>query len=256
VHLSDVHALLSRVVLDDQLFKEQEGALVVDALPDLNLGDPQMWSVGLLAVIALEVNNYELNHEALLEESSVENLLLHGQFDLQALRVGLGVKEPSVNQLHALKTFDMLQTDTQELGRLKLGMGPWRPKVAIALAAVVELELLWNALSHIDLGLEALDAGVRLVGHHHDTAHTAATESSEPWGLTSSEQRREMGPSRSCKSSPSTCWPARGASSSIVRPWHRPPPEGGKSPVQRARCLSPQPKRLQLMRPYREKSNI
>jgi hypothetical protein len=71
VHFADVKALLGRVVLDDELLQEEEGALVVDALSDLDLRHPEMGSVGLLAVVALQVHDDELNHETLLQEGPV-----------------------------------------------------------------------------------------------------------------------------------------------------------------------------------------
>ncbi len=66
MHFADVHTLLCSIMLDDELLKEEEGTLVVDPLPYLDLGDPQVRGVGFLAIIALLISNDELDHEALL----------------------------------------------------------------------------------------------------------------------------------------------------------------------------------------------
>jgi hypothetical protein len=63
MHLPNVHALLSCVVLNDQLLKEEESTLVINALSYLHLRHPQMGCVSLLAVIALLVGDHVLNHE-------------------------------------------------------------------------------------------------------------------------------------------------------------------------------------------------
>ena len=67
IHFTDVHTLFSCIMLQNELFKEQERPLVIDTLSDLHLCDPQMRSVCLLAVIALLVSNNEFNHEVLLK---------------------------------------------------------------------------------------------------------------------------------------------------------------------------------------------
>ena len=55
-----------RVVLHNHLFQIEEGALVVHTLSELNLGAPCVRSVGLLAIIALQVLYDKLNLESLL----------------------------------------------------------------------------------------------------------------------------------------------------------------------------------------------
>ena len=67
VHLSNVHTFLSCIMLDDKLLQEEEGTLVIYSLSDLNLSDPQMRCVCLLAIIALLIHDHELHHEALLK---------------------------------------------------------------------------------------------------------------------------------------------------------------------------------------------
>ena len=175
VHLLDAQTLLGRVVLDDQLLEEQERALVVDSLSKLHLRDPQVRRVGLLAVVALEVHDHELDDEALLEERAVEHLLLDGQLDLDALGVGLGPDEARVDQLHSLEAVDVLEADGEELSRLECRVRPGRAQVTIALSAVVHLQRLRDALSDVDLRLEAVDASVGLVRHHQHTADAAST---------------------------------------------------------------------------------
>lgn len=138
VHFSNVKTLLSSVVLDDQLLEEEEGTLVVDSLSDLNLGNPQMRGVCLLAVIALLVGDNKLNDERLLQEGTIEHFLLDGELDLDSARMGLGPDETCINKLNALETLDKLEAEGEQLSRLEGSVGPWRTKVAVALTTVID----------------------------------------------------------------------------------------------------------------------
>lgn len=66
VHLPDCQSPIVRVVLHNHLFQVEESALMVHTLSELDLGAPCVWSVGLLAIIALQVLYDELNLESLL----------------------------------------------------------------------------------------------------------------------------------------------------------------------------------------------
>ena len=85
IHVLDVKAFLSCVVLNDELLQEKESPLVVNSLANLHLGDPQVRCVCLFTITALLVCNYELYDEALLEECSIENFLLYSELDLNTL---------------------------------------------------------------------------------------------------------------------------------------------------------------------------
>ena len=62
----NLNALGCCIMLDDQLFKEQKGPLVIHSLPDLNLSNPSMRSVSLLAIITLLVLDNILDYKGLL----------------------------------------------------------------------------------------------------------------------------------------------------------------------------------------------
>lgn len=85
IHVLDVKAFLSCIVLDDELLEEKESPLMVNSLTNLHLGDPQVRCVCLFTITALLVCNYEFYDEALLEECSIQYLLLHSELDLNAL---------------------------------------------------------------------------------------------------------------------------------------------------------------------------
>ena len=102
MHLSDVHTFLCRVVLYDQLLQKQECPFVVNSLSELNLCDPQVRSVGLLTVNALLISNNVFDNEALLQQSTIEDLLLDGQLDLDSLGVRLGPYKACIHKLDAL----------------------------------------------------------------------------------------------------------------------------------------------------------
>lgn len=55
VHFANPEGLLVRVMLQYELLEVEESALVVNSLSDLHLGDPRVWSVGLLAIVTLQV---------------------------------------------------------------------------------------------------------------------------------------------------------------------------------------------------------
>ena len=55
-------------------------------------------------------------------------------------------------------------------------MGPWWPLIAITFSAVVKLQLFGNAFSDVNLRFQTVDASIRLVGSHHDTADAATTK--------------------------------------------------------------------------------
>ena len=72
------NALFLSFMLENQLLEPEERALVGDFLTDLNLRLPQMGRVRLLAVVALEVLNDELDDQVLLEHGVGHHLLLDG----------------------------------------------------------------------------------------------------------------------------------------------------------------------------------
>jgi hypothetical protein len=85
VFIFDVDNSVSCVMLQDELFEEEEGSLVLDFLSYLNLTLPQMGSVRLFALITLKVHHHVFNHERLLKVGSVENLFLTCYLYLKSL---------------------------------------------------------------------------------------------------------------------------------------------------------------------------
>ena len=65
------------IVFQDHLLQEEEGTLVVDALADLDTGQPGMRGPLGFAVVALEIRDGELDDEGLLEHSVVLDFFLH-----------------------------------------------------------------------------------------------------------------------------------------------------------------------------------
>jgi hypothetical protein len=85
IHVLDIKAFLSCIVLDDELLEEKESPLVVNSLTNLHLGHPQVRCVCLFTITTLLVCNYELYDKALLEECSIEYFLLNSELDLNTL---------------------------------------------------------------------------------------------------------------------------------------------------------------------------
>ena len=147
----DACALLLHVVLEDQLLQEKECALVLDFLSDLDLTLPEMRRVSLLALIALQVLDDELDHKGLLQHGAIEHLLLNCHFDLESSGVWFCPDESSVDHFDSLQTLHMLQAERQQLRRFKLASYPGRSLISVALFAMMKLNRLRDPLSDIDL---------------------------------------------------------------------------------------------------------
>lgn len=174
VLLLHVNNFLSSVVLQNELFKEQEGSLVLYILSDLHLTMPQVRGIGFLARIALKVLDYKFDNENLLQKSSTEDVLLNGQLDLESLGVSLSPDEVGVNKLHTLQTLDVLHAVRQQLRRLRVEVGPRWSKVPVALFAMLKLNDSGDTLGDINTGLEAVDASVAINWVHQHSAKTAS----------------------------------------------------------------------------------
>jgi hypothetical protein len=85
VHVLDIQAFLGSIMLNNELFKKEEGSFVINSLSNLDLSNPQMRSVCLLTVWALLICDNKLYDETLLKESAIENFLLDSQLDLNTL---------------------------------------------------------------------------------------------------------------------------------------------------------------------------
>jgi hypothetical protein len=173
---------------------------MVHSLSQLNLSDPQVRGVSLFTVITLKIGDNKLDHEALLKESAIEDLLLDSKFDLDTTGVGLGPYETRIHEFHSLEAFDLLETESQQLSRFEGGVGPGGSQVAVALTAVLQLEGLRDALGNVNLRFQAVNASVGLVGDHQNTTNAAATKD----GVSSDEmitfywQRKGMGLGHFC----------------------------------------------------------
>jgi hypothetical protein len=69
-HFFNSDCLLVSIVLQDELFEEQESTFVVHSLSELNLSHPGMRSPLLLAIITLQVSHFEFHYEGLLHQSA------------------------------------------------------------------------------------------------------------------------------------------------------------------------------------------
>ena len=97
----DLDAIDVGSVLEDELLEEEEGSLVVHVLPQLDTRVPAVWVC--IVPVAVEAHvpfDDVFDNEGLLEDGAVEDLGLDGQLDLQALGVGLGPDESSIDKLH------------------------------------------------------------------------------------------------------------------------------------------------------------
>eukprot|EP00047_Mylnosiga_fluctuans_P011229 m.20129 g.20129 ORF g.20129 m.20129 type:complete len:556 (+) comp3504_c0_seq1:1194-2861(+) len=174
-HRLDADGLRVLVVLDDQLLQVQERLLVADLLAGLHDGVPRVLGLAAVARVAHLVRDDVLDHKDLLQHGAGEDLLLNGQLDLQALRVGLGPDEPGIDETDLVEALETLEAEGEKLARLELALHPRarRVEVAAASAAVVDRHLLRDALADVDLGADAVDAHCGRVRRDLQTALAA-----------------------------------------------------------------------------------
>jgi len=98
----DIGDFCCGVVLQNELFQEQECSLVTNLLSDLHLTLPQMGSISSLACIALQVCNHEFNDECLLKKCSSNNFLLNGSLDLESSGMSFSPNEVCVYKFYSL----------------------------------------------------------------------------------------------------------------------------------------------------------
>ena len=74
--------------------------------------------------------------------------------------MGFCPDEHGIEQLYPLQSPDIFQAECEELGTFQLACGPWRAHVAIAFAAMLEGQVLWDAFSNVYFLFQAVDAGI------------------------------------------------------------------------------------------------
>ena len=172
----DRDGIFVHFVLEDELFEEEKGTLVLSSLTNLNDGVPLRLAGGDLgAELALLPGNNKLNLIRLLDDSVLEELLLEGELELEALGVGFGPQELSVGQVELSETLDLFEADGHELAGLEGGTGPelGRLEVAIAFGAVDKDVFFDQVSGDVDVGLDAADTHVGWVFRDDQTANTA-----------------------------------------------------------------------------------
>ena len=88
--------VLVRVVLQNKLLEEEKSPLVIDLLPNLHARDPVMDGLQLHASFAHLIVNNVVANKALLENSSIENLIDRLIFARLASLISLGLTEKIV----------------------------------------------------------------------------------------------------------------------------------------------------------------
>lgn len=103
----------------NDLLEVEDAPLMVDLLTNLDHGVPGVGCPRLLAVVALDGLNDELDYEGALKYGVGLDLFLDGDLQLDALAVRLGPHEASVDQLHPVQALYFLQTQGQQFLRLQ-----------------------------------------------------------------------------------------------------------------------------------------
>jgi len=160
VHLLNVDAFLGSTAFQDELFQEHESSLVIDLLSDLDSGSPDMRSESPLTVFALEVDHLEFDLKSLLERSVLSNLLLHSKLNSESSGVGVCPNPFSIDNLHLLKSLDLLQEKGKEIGRFVRVTNPGRSIKPLTASTMVDNSRFHNSFRNVDSGLETVDARV------------------------------------------------------------------------------------------------
>ena len=79
----NVTAFLCGIMLEDELFKEQECSFMVDLLSNLHLRLPQMRRVNSLAILTLQILNKKFNNKSLLNLHSTNYFFLNGYLNFE-----------------------------------------------------------------------------------------------------------------------------------------------------------------------------
>lgn len=95
--LLNVDRILMGAILQDQLLEVEERPLVWHLLPNLNDGSEGMVGETLHTVRALLCGNDVFDLECLLDDGALEGLLLDGDLDFNAARVGFGPDETGID---------------------------------------------------------------------------------------------------------------------------------------------------------------
>jgi hypothetical protein len=166
-------------VLDEELLEVEEGAAVRDVLAELDDGDPLV-GVGLRAGagVAEAVVDDELDGVRLLEDDAVEHLTAEAELEAEALGVRLGEDEFGAGEGDAEPregAVDAAEQDLHELRRLRPGAQPGarRLEVGVAVRAVHNRGVAWDALGDVDARTEAARAHIGRIRLHRHAAHAA-----------------------------------------------------------------------------------
>ncbi len=159
--LLDRHGLVVRVHLQNQLLQVEEGFFVSGTLSHLHHTLPEVLGLHALTLLTDLIDYLELDNAGLLQNGAA-HVLLTRELDLDALGMRLCPDEAGVNQAHLVHALDALQAQGEELTRLERRLDPCgrRLQVALALAAELQQALLGQLVGDVDLGLDALHAGV------------------------------------------------------------------------------------------------
>ena len=153
VHFSNSLCLFVRVMLQDQLFQVEESPFVVNSLSDLHLRNPSMRRVGLFTVVALEVRHNEFNLERLLEKGARLDFFLDSQLDFDASGVWFSPNESSVHQFYSFESFNIFEANREKFSGFQLARGPWGTLVTIALATMLQNQVLRDTFCNVNLAL-------------------------------------------------------------------------------------------------------
>lgn len=155
--LLDVDGVPMGLVLQDQLFEEQECALVCDLLADLDGRSPDVGRVRLGALAALLVGDNIDHLETLLHEHAVGDRVLYCDLDLDSPRMGFCPDESGVCDADLAQVPQALEAERQQFsgfkGRADPGCGGLEPSVAVS--AELEGAVAWYPGGDVDSGFDA-----------------------------------------------------------------------------------------------------
>lgn len=173
VFFGNLEDLVIGSMLENELFDEIEGFLMVDVLSDLDDSSPGVRGELFLAVVALHVALNELCDEGLLDFCFVVQLFLDSDFDLYAFGVAFSPDEACVDDFGFIEPLDLLEQNGEQLLAVPVACHPWRSHVSVAESAEIDDGFFGNADGDVSLGKHAGLADIGEGGLELDATHWA-----------------------------------------------------------------------------------
>ena len=88
-----------------------------------------------------------------MEECARFDFLLDSQLNFYASGMGFGPDERSIHQFDAFESFDVFEANSEKFSGFQLARGPWGTLITIALATMLQNQVLRDTFCNVNLAL-------------------------------------------------------------------------------------------------------